>query len=317
MVSVIVLSHQSILDLNISGTQCLEWVEEAFKIKEASTLPPKISMKHGENGFINVMPVVIGAKRFYGVKIVSRYPNHMPSLDSELMLYDLNTGKILALMDANWITTFRTGAVATLAIKQLAKRDFATLAFIGLGNTARATLSVLLDVYPEREFTIKLKVYKDQELDFIKRFESHTNIKFQTCVTNEELIRGSDVIISCITYTDDLIGLKEWFDEGCLVVPVHTRGFQNCDLFFDKVVADDKGHVKDFKYFDQFKHFEELDEVILGSSTGRENQKQRILAYNIGIALHDIYFASQIYNLAGNTEGKLVHIDKPSRKFWV
>ena len=29
------------------------------------------------------------------------------------------------------------------------------------------------------------------------------------------------------------------------VIPVHTRGFQNCDLFFDKVFADDTDHVKD------------------------------------------------------------------------
>ena len=35
------------------------------------------------------------------------------------------------------------------------------------------------------------------------------------------------------------------------MVPVHTRGFSNCDLFFDKVFADDYGHVKHFKYFDK------------------------------------------------------------------
>ena len=29
---------------------------------------------------------------------------------------------------------------------------------------------------------------------------------------------------------------------------------------------------------------------------GREDNQERILSYNIGIALHDLYFAKMIYN---------------------
>jgi ornithine cyclodeaminase/alanine dehydrogenase-like protein (mu-crystallin family) len=78
------------------------------------------------------------------------------------------------------------------------------------------------------------------------------------------------------------------------VIPVHTRGFQNCDLFFDKVFADDTGHVKSFQYFDRFKQFAEVSDVLCGASGGRENNEERILVYNIGLAIHDIYFAHKI-----------------------
>lgn len=51
---------------------------------------------------------------------------------------------------------------------------------------------------------------------------------------------GSDVIISCITEAEGLICPDDKrFKEGCLLIPVHTRGFQNCDLFFDKIFGDD------------------------------------------------------------------------------
>lgn len=39
----------------------------------------------------------------------------------------------------------RTGAVATLAIQTLKATDATTYSFIGLGNTARATMLCLLD----------------------------------------------------------------------------------------------------------------------------------------------------------------------------
>ncbi len=37
-----------------------------------------------------------------------------------------------------------------------------------------------------------------------------------------------------------------------------------------------------------------------GRRAGRENDRERILAYNIGIALHDIYFTGKIYELIGD-----------------
>lgn len=311
-----IIKHQDILDLKVPGRECLRWVAEALREKSVAQLPPKISMKRDGNIFINVMPVVLERSGFYGVKVVSRYPQNAPALDSEIFLYDVNTGRLLALLDGNWITTYRTGAVAALSIKLLGKKDFRTIAMIGLGNTARATLDVLLDDQPDRDLTIKLKGYKGQETDFVERYQSYPNVKFVTCGDNKELICGSDVVVSCITYTDDLIGRDEWFAEGVLTVPIHTRGFQNCDLFFDKVVADDISHVAGFKYFNEFRSLVELGEVVVGTSQGRESDEQRILAYNIGIALQDVYFAARIYDLL-EASSLLIDLTKPVGKFWV
>ena len=87
------------------------------------------------------------------------------------------------------------------------------------------------------------------------------------------------------------------YKEGILLVPIHTRGFQNCDLFFDHVFADDRGHVCNFKYFNQFRLFNELSEVLLGNIPARQSDAERILSYNIGLGLHDIYFAHKIYQM--------------------
>lgn len=97
-------------------------------------------------------------------------------------------------------------------------------------------------------------VNKDQAEYFIDYFRTFGNVVFSVVDTMEELVEDADVLVSCITDADGLlIGNDALFKPGILLVPVHTRGFQNCDLFFDKVFADDTEHVRSFRYFNQFK----------------------------------------------------------------
>ena len=104
-----------------------------------------------------------------GVKVVNRYPERKPSLDSKLLLLDMVSGDYLALMDANWITAMRTGAVAAHSIKLFAKNGFKTLAVLGLGNTARATMLCLAHAFPDREFKVKLLKGEEEYICCIKR----------------------------------------------------------------------------------------------------------------------------------------------------
>lgn len=311
------ISHDLIMRLNISPYQCYEWVEEMLRNKDLALLPPKISMKQEGNIFYNVMPCIIPKYRIAGVKIVTRYPERTPSLDSKIMLYDLKTGNLKAIMDGNFITAMRTGAVAAHSIKLLAKKDYKTIGIIGLGNTARATFKVIMALEPLRPLTIKLYQYKNHADLFINKFKEYNNLTFQKCATYEEVIDKSDVIISCLTYTENNLCKDEFYQEGCLVVPIHTRGFQNCDLFFDKVYADDTEHVKGFKYFTRFKKFAEISDIIVGKAKGRENDEERIIVYNIGIAIHDIFFAEKIYHLADFHAVDNMIFDVPIEKFWV
>lgn len=72
-------------------------------------------------------------------------------------------------------------------------------------------------------------------------------------------------------------------------------GFQNCDLAFDKIFCDDLGHISHFKYFNQYKSVGEMTDILSGKISGRDTDSERILAYNIGISIYDIYFAMKIY----------------------
>lgn len=315
------MSHKDIIELNIEPIQCYTWVCEMLKNKDKVILPPKISIKPTEEVFYNIMPSLLTQSKSGGIKIVTRYPLRNPALDSQIMLYDYDSGSIKGILDGNYITTMRTGAVAAHSIKLLAKKDFNKIGLIGLGNQARATMKVLLALYPDKEIVLKLMKYKDQHLifqEYIKQLPHSNNVEFIFCDSYKDTVKGSDVIISSVTYFDKDICDDDCFDEGCLLVPIHTRGFMNCDLFFEKIFADDTDHVKGFKYFDKFKNFAETFDVLNKKIEGRTNDKERIIAYNIGLAMHDIYFSEEIYQIAKREGvGQEISLDPPKDKFWI
>ncbi len=290
-----IITHDDIVKLSIDPMTCYQWMKEALAIKDEVFLEAKTSMKPKPGVFFTSMPCLIPQEHVYGLKMVSRIPGRLPALNSTINLYDSESGAFLAVMDCDWITAMRTGAVAAFSIMKLAKQNFQTIACIGLGNTCLAVLTVLLPLLKNRKLTIKLKQYKDQAEKLIQRFQKYDQIDFVVVNDDEALFRGNDVILSCVTTMDHNMAKDEWFDEGVLVVPVHTMGFQNCDQFFDKFVYDDYDHVKNFKYFHAFCDKLELKDLLTHSY--RTNEQERIIAYNVGIALFDLYFAIKIFHL--------------------
>lgn len=282
---------------HLTHERAVNWVRESFALKKGAHLPHKISIPFKELNFMNTMPCMVPSLNVFGAKIVTRYSNRTPSVNGELLLYRYDDGELLCLMEAYHITTYRTGAVAALAVETLAKRDFQSIGVMGIGSTGIATIKCLAAIYAKRPLTIYLLRYKDHVERIRLWLQEHTCWDIKLSDSVESMVKASDVVISCITYADSVIAPIDAFRPGCLVVPVHTRGFQNCDLEFEKVFADDTSHVKGFKYFNSFRSFAELPDVLEGKVKGREHGEERILSYNIGIALHDIVYAHHLYNL--------------------
>lgn len=317
-----IITEQQIRSLAITPRQCVEWIHESFAMKHEAQLPAKISVHPADYDFFTSMPCLLpdngGDIRFFGIKEVHRIEGAVPSLGSDIMLYNAKNGELLALMDGDWITTMRTGAVAAASAKALRKSNASVYGFVGLGNTARASLLCILEAEPEKQFKVKLLRYKNQAEQFIARFTDYANVDFEIVDSISELAQTVDVFISCITSANGLLVKDEkMFQPGVTVIPVHMRGLQNCDTTFDRVFGDDTDHVKGFKYFSQFRDYNEIGEVLSGRDPGRKSDEQRILDYNYGLALHDIVFASKLYEALINTDTINIPIHKETDKFWI
>lgn len=325
-----IISEQLIRSLGITPNQCISWIYESFKIKRYAQLPAKISVHPSDLDFFTSMPCLLPPSQntkievnneyvqYFGIKVVHRIEGAVPSLGSDMLLYNAKNGELLALVDCDWITTMRTGAVAAVSAKVLRKKDASIYGFVGLGNTARATMLCILEGEPQKQFKVKLLRYKDQAELFINRFKGYDNVEFTIEDDINEIAKSVDVFVSCITSANGLLVQNEkTFQPGITVIPVHMRGLQNCDTSFDRVFGDDTEHVKGFKYFPQFKDYNEIGNVLEGLDPGRKTQEQRIIDYNYGLGLHDVVYASKIYELVSKMDIPSIDVKKETEKFWV
>ena len=299
-----VIRQEQIDALHISPTTCLEWVREAFLVKDEAQMPAKLSVHPQGEDFMTTMPCllpILNGRKYFGIKMVSRIEGQQPILQSTIFLYDAQTGQLLSVMDANWITAMRTGAVAALAARTFKRKDVDTYSLMGLGHIGRAVARCLIADNPNRPIRFRLLRYKDQAERFIDYLQNNcqssiANCQFDIIDDKREFATEADVLISAVTVATELLFPDDSvFKKGVTVIPVHVRGFQNCDLFFDKVFGDDTGQISIWKYYSQFRSYDEIHHVLQGKNPGRTSDDERILSYNYGIALHDITFAARIY----------------------
>lgn len=278
----------------------LKWIDNALKDKLNFEMPPKTNLPQENQSYFHAMPCLYENENVASIKMIGRHllkPGEKRSvMMGDLLLYDSKTGILKGLLDAEYITTLRTGAAAAHSALMYSKKDFKTIGLFGLGNIMFTCIEILMSQIHDREIIFKLYKYHNHEERFMKHFSKYENITFELCDTYEQTVRGSDIIISAVTNATEDFASDDCYEEGCTVIPIMTLGFQNCDLFFDKVFADDVNQIKGFKYFNEFKSITSNTDVLLGNSNGRENDGERILVYNYGLAVHDLYFALQFYN---------------------
>ena len=288
-----IITEEQILNLGITPLQCVEWVEHSFKSKPEADMPAKISVHPFEDSFFTAMPCYHPSLGRVGVKVISRIPGSVPSLKSKMMLFDAKSAELLALIDTNWITAMRTGAVAALAAKTFSV-DFENASFgvVGLGVIGRAVLRCLMAIgNPSQHFW--LLAYKDH----VERIKAEfPGFKFNSTSDKRELVKNTNVLLSCVTVMHEQFLPAKEYPAGYLCVPVHVRGFQDCDTTFDRIFGDDTAHLRGFKNFPNFREFAEFSDVLLGRKEGRRSSQERILSYNYGLGLHDLWFASRIYD---------------------
>ena len=321
MINHVSIIQQTQIDaLHISPATCVKWVRDAFFMKDDIQMPAKISVHPQGEDFMTTMPCLLledHGKKYFGIKIVSRIDGQLPTLQSNIFLYDAKTGQLLAIIDGDWITAMRTGAVAALAAKTFQHKETDMYSMMGLGNIGRAVGLCLADDNRNRPITFRLLRYKDQAERFIERLKDYDNVSFEIVDDKRTFVAEADVLISAVTLARELLFPDDsLFKKGITVIPVHMRGFQNCDLFFDKVFGDDTDQIRGFKYFHRFHQYDEFHHVLQGKTPGRTSEKERILSYNYGIALHDIFFASRIYEMAGNLSQGF-DIEKQDKKLWL
>ncbi|MBI3065110.1 MAG: ornithine cyclodeaminase family protein, partial [Deltaproteobacteria bacterium] len=187
----------------------------------------------GQYYFNNIMGLVPGVKSM-ALRIDSSFSTEVQVAGAKrrvypgdyiglVMLFDMDTCEILAIMDDHHISTLRVGATSAVASKYLARKNARVMGLLGSGEAVRPLT--------------KIKVYsptKENCEKFAREMNAQTGVEVVPVASAEEAVRGSD-IVNAATNTVDPVVQGRWLEPG-----MHVTSLVGGDGFLPRKELDDE-----------------------------------------------------------------------------
>lgn len=174
----------------------------ALAAEGKSEVPLRTNIEIEEhNGQSLYMPAYVqGADPALGVKIISIYPDNLekdlPTSPSTMVMVNVETGMVEAVINGTYLTQLRTGAVQGAATDLLARKDAKIAALIGTGGQAVTQLEAMLTVRDLEEVRVM-----DLDKERAEAFAQEMTEKFKDFNTKliavdkaDEAIADADII---------------------------------------------------------------------------------------------------------------------------
>ena len=310
------LSQEDILSLNIPYVDVINAVEHVMSEfgKGTCQLPVKIHVNSRPGTYINAMPAYIGGEHeAQGLKWVAGYPANrakgLPVTWGLMVMNDVETGGVQAVMDARWITAIRTAAVAAVTAKYCKVKNTHSMTIIGAGEQGKWNARLMKLVVPELKKIYIGDLYEAAIEAYLKKMRPlMPDVEFVPIYTDEErqaAIDDSQILITATQRGDKPIIYSEMLHKGMLGIPLESTAWEGKTYtrFADRFVCDDRNlvatYLKDGKYTDgQPEEQLLLGDIINGNAVGRANEDEFVITSSHGIALSDVAVGQMILQKA-------------------
>lgn len=246
---------------------------------------------------------------YCGVKIVTTAPANkklgLPTVLGEYLLRDSETQQLVAIMQAEEMTAYRTGAATGVATEALSRSDSKTLGIIGTGKQAYYQAKAILTV---RDSIEKIKVFNIIEgpaKTFKAKYEPEFGIDI--AVVDLEDALDSDIITTVTPATEPFI-YSELIKSG-----MHLNGVgadSKTKIEFDpEVLKKARIFIDDFSQCvhsgEIYRGLEKgvvakgdltcLGDVLLGKAKGRRTKEDITFFKSTGVAFQDLITAIIVF----------------------
>jgi ornithine cyclodeaminase/alanine dehydrogenase-like protein (mu-crystallin family) len=265
-------------------------------------------LKLPDNALLHYMAAGDPIGGFIGMKI---YTSVRGAVRFVVPLFRSATGEMAALIEADALGQFRTGAATGVATKYLANPDAQTAAIIGTGYQARTQLEAVANV---RKLERVRAFGRDPQrrAQFCSDMSARIGVEVEPVDSGEKAVRGADIVVTA-TSALKIVLEGPWISPGAHVNAIGANWAQKRELDdaavtrADLIVVDSVEQAK-MEAGDLILSFandatrwnavRELGEIVAGKIFGRTNSNQITLFKSNGIATWDLAVAVRVYELA-------------------
>ena len=285
-------------------------MEEVFRMAGEGTTenPPRYRMPM-KKGFMQFGPAALHAKQVAGFKLWANFGSPLRQLWD--FLYSMESGELLAVIQAHSIGTFRTAAATAVAVKHLSPPAASVVGLYGSGRQAGAQLQAICAVRDIRSARVYSRT-RDKLEAFCRKMSAELNIDVEPATGPSEVPPGADVIVT-ITKSETPVLFGDWITGPCLVVGAGANHWYERELdgkLVERaklVVVDEKEHSKvesgDLLWavahgLLRWDRVWNLGDVVVGRAPVPDFSAGTILFESHGLAIEDVAIAARAYELA-------------------
>lgn len=258
-----------------------------------------------------VLHILQGALPAQGVLGYKAYTSNRSGNRFLVHLFDAASGQLKAVLEADTLGMFRTGAASGVAAKWLARPDSRVAGVFGSGWQAEGHVRAICAALPLAE--VKVWGRQAEKLaNFCARLGELTGVRVLPAASPEDAVRGSDLVGTVTTAAQPLFA-AEWLEEGTHVNAAGSNALirqelseaavRRCGLVCVDSVATALAEAGDLlplleKGRLQPRQLVELGEVIGGRHAGRSDAGQITLFESQGMAIQDLALALRVVRAA-------------------
>lgn len=284
-------------------------LEEAFNALSQGTVinQPRNRLVFA-NGVLNILSAVAPT---FGVLGFKSYTAFREGVRFVVMLFSAQDGQLLAIIEADWLGSMRTGAASAVASKYLARPDARVVGLIGAGNQAITQLMGICTMFPITAVHVYSCRPREREI-FCTEMARLLNIEVRPVGNARQAVEVADILITATSSREPVVH-GEWIKPGCHINAIGSNWaqrreldlstLQRCSLIVTDSLEQARAEAGDLLIpaheglFD-WGRVHELAEVMRDDGPMREAPGDITLYKGLGIALEDIVTAAHVYHLA-------------------
>ena len=289
---------ESVLDMD-SVLEAVESVQGRLATGEARNLPRRRIIQSGRT--LHLMAASDEGSGYAGHK---SYLATSRGIAFSVLLYEIASGSLAAVIEANRLGQLRTGAASGVASRHLARPESTSLAIIGGGYQARTQVEAICRSLPIESVRAFRRDRKQLER-FCREIASRCGIEAEPADSAAAAIAGADVIVTATNSAEPV--LDGYLEPGVHVNAMGSNRAGAAELGpitvggFDRVVCDDIAQARiesgDLIGANSAGTFSwgtavDLGGVIAGKFPGRSRSQDKTLFKSLGIAAWDIATAA-------------------------